>query len=219
MDKGARKVQKSGRVVAICGAIAAAMTAPAADAAAVTLSDGHVDAGSARVVGSSLRAYVKDATRGSNRVRWLDSSRVVLHVNSRARTRLPRNGNLNFVGGPGQTVWMIPQVQRRGVIWAGWNTQEISSRQVRSAITWQLRRVSGPGRVVLWTTGSFGDASEWFNSARRLPQSHAIALGTHVHTNWAFTRRGTYRLSFALTATSRAGRRLSASQTMTLRVG
>lgn len=188
-----------------------------ASAAPVTLSQGHVDAVAARLVGGRLRFLVKDDT--GPRVRWRRPSDVVLRVGSRARYRLPNDRTLSFVGRPGQTVWLIPQTQQRGVIWAGWNTEQVSSRQLRGPVGWRLDRVRGPGRVSIYQTGSFGKADVLFTSGRRTPQSRTIPLGVHAHGNWAFTARGTYRLTFTLSATTRAGKRLSDTRTLTLRVG
>jgi putative ABC transporter-associated repeat protein len=199
-------------------ASALAIALPAATAEArVTLADGHVDAGSARIVDGKLRTYVKDATKGTDRVVWRDPSTVVMHVVDRAKVKLPKG--MDFIGRAGQTVWMIPQVQKRGVVWVGWNTEEIKASQIRGAIGWKLTRVSGPGRVVLFQTGSFGSHTVLFNSGRGLPQSTAVATGTHAHGNWAFTARGTYRMHFTMSMRNRSGRTLSDTATLTFRVG
>jgi putative ABC transporter-associated repeat protein len=195
--------------------LVAAVIGPAATAhAAVTIADGHVDVGSARIVDGRLRSYVKDASEG--RVVWRDPSTVVIRVVDRARVRLP--SGMEFIGRRGQTVWMIPQVQKRGIVWAGWNTEEISRRQIRGGVGWKLRSVSGPGRVVLFQTGSFGDERVLFNSSS-LPQTYTIPPGTHAHGNWAFTARGTYRMRFTMSIRTRSGKRQRANATLTFRVG
>ncbi|WP_022928860.1 choice-of-anchor M domain-containing protein [Patulibacter americanus] len=185
--------------------------------AATTISSGHVDAVSGRIVKGRLRMFVKDGSTGSGRVQWRDPSTVVLRLNDRAKVKLP--GGLSFVGPTGSSAWLIPQVQRSGVVWAGWNTEELSTKQLRGPLRWSLRKVTGPGRAVIYQTGSFGDASVLFSSAKRFPQSTSVPLGVHVHGNWAFTKRGTYRMSFALQGTSRAGRSLKANGTLRVRVG
>ena len=130
---------------------------------------------------------------------------MILRVVDRAKVRLP--AGMGSIGPAGQTVWMIPQVQKSGIIWAGWNTEEIRGSQVSGGIAWQLREVSGPGRVVLFQTGSFGDERILFNSGRGLPQTYSIPPGTHAHGNWAFTRKGTYRLKFTMSVRARSGKR------------
>lgn len=191
-------------------------TATARRASGVTLARGHADYG-ARIVGGRLRSMVKDDTRAGRAV-WRAPSTVTIRVTDRARAKLPRDPKLRFLGRPGQTVWMIPQVQQRDVIWLGWNTELVSSRQVRGPVTWTLEQVRGPGRFALFQTGTFGDPDVRFRSTR-LPASMRIPLGTHAHGTWAFTRRGTYRLRMTMRATSRAGRRLADRQTLKVVVG
>jgi len=216
---GRRAAPAVGVVVAGALLLAASGASPgpldAQTASAVTLSSGHVDVVAARIVRGRLRFFVRDSTRGG--VRWRDPGDVTIRVTDRARVRLTRAQSA--VGRAGSAAWVIPQSERRGVVWAGWNTQAVSARDVRGALRWTLRRATGPGRSVLFQTGSFGDASVLFSSARRGGRTRGLPLGTHGHGNWAFTRRGTYRLTFSLTGTSRAGRALRATKTLRFRVG
>jgi putative ABC transporter-associated repeat protein len=207
-------VRRSSRSILLLACIAALGPATSADAK-VTLSDGHADVGAARIVNGKLRTYVKDATEG--RVVWRDPSTVVIRVVNKARVKLP--SGMGFIGRPGQRVWMIPQAQKQGIIWAGWNTEEISSRQIRGGVAWKLRKMSGPGRVAVFQTGSFGDEDIMFNSANRLPQTYSIPAGVHAHGNWAFTRKGTYRLRFTMSVHTTSGKRQRDSATLTFRVG
>src|SRR5688572_23964785 len=91
----------------LCAMAATVIGAPAAEAR-ITLSDGHVDVGAARIVGGQLHSYVKDASGGS--VVWREPESVTLRVVDRAWVRLP--SGMDSVGPKGQTVWMIPQVQK-----------------------------------------------------------------------------------------------------------
>jgi putative ABC transporter-associated repeat protein len=193
----------------------AAAAVPAAADAKVTLSEGHVDVAAARIVDGKLRSYVKDDT--GDRVVWRDPATVVTRVVNKARVRLP--AGMGFIGPRGKRVWMIPQVQKRGVIWAGWNTEEITRRQIRGGVAWTLRKVRGPGRVVVFQTGSFGDEDVLFNSRRGMPQGYTIPVGTHAHGNWAFTKRGTYKMRFTMSVRTRRGKRQSDTATLTFKVG
>jgi surface-anchored protein len=73
--------------------------------------------------------------------------------------------------------------------------------------------------VVLYQSGSFGDPDVLFTSARSRHGSRRVPLGTHAHGNWAFTRPGAYRLTFRMSARSRAGRQLADTATLKFRVG
>lgn len=72
---------------------------------------------------------------------------------------------------------------------------------------------------MIFQTASFGSSDVLFTSGRRLPQSRTLAVGTHAHGNWAFTRPGTYRLSYELSARSASGKRLRDAATLTFAVG
>ena len=196
-------------------AAAALLTAAAPAGARVVLSNGHVDVGSAVVDNGKLRFLVKDDT--GSRLAWRDPDDVTIRVVGAAATRLP--SGMGFVGREGKRVWMIPQVQRRGVIWAGWNTEEVSPSEVRGGVNWILRRVTGPGRVVVFQTGSFGEHDVIFNTDRRMPQAYGIRPGVHAHANWAFTAKGVYRMSFAMLARTEAGKRIGDRGVLTIKVG
>ena len=177
--------------------------------AAVTLRSGHADFG-ARIVGGTLQSPGQGRHRRSGKVTWRDPSDVVVALGSQARVTSCRTVRTSaFSARPGTRIWLIPQTQRSGVIWLGWNTESLSSRQVRGSVAWTLERVSGPGRVVVFQTGSFGAADVLFDSRRSRPGTRNVPLGVHAHGNWAFTRAGTYKLRFRMSATSRAGRSLS----------
>lgn len=185
----------------------AALLASAAPAhAAVTLRSGHADYG-ARIVDGKLQSQIKDGT--GRKVVWRDPSDVVIAVGSKARYTLPKG---SFLGRSGTRVWMIPQTQRSGVIWLGWNTEEL--RSLRGSLTWTLERAQGPGRVAVFQTGSFGAADVLFDSQRSRPGTRSIPVGVHAHGNWAFTRAGTYKLRFRMSAGRRAD-----TATLTVRVG
>lgn len=201
------------RTVLLTLAVLLAGTASAE--AAVTLRSGHADYG-AQIVGGKLQSQIKDSTR--SKVVWRDPSDVVIALDSKARYTLPDRDNVRFLGHPGTKLWMIPQTQRSGVIWLGWNTEAIASRQLRGGVAWTLERSSGPGRVAVFQTGSFGDADVLFDSNRSRPGSRTLPVGVHAHANWAFSRAGTYRLRFRVTATARSGASLSDTATLTVQV-
>lgn len=214
MLSSTRLRRKATLVALAAGALAAGAAATPA-AARTVLSSGHVDAVAARIDGGRLISTLKDSTGG--RTVWRDPSSVTIRVVAKARTTVP--AGLGVVGRTGSPVWLIPQVQRSGVIWAGWNTEAVSSAQVRGAIRWTVSKISGPGRLVLFQSGSFGEADVLFTSGARLPQAISIPLGTHAHGNWAFTKPGTYKVAYALSARSASGKTLGDSSTLTFSVG
>lgn len=189
------------RLAAIGSALAAlwaAGTVPAATAAPVTLVDGHVDYG-ARILGGELRSQIKDGTKAGPPV-WREPSEVTFRLSSAAITTVPSGSKYGFLGPSGATIWMIPQVQRPGVLWAGWNTEEITAAEVAGEVAWRLDAVAGPGQVTVFQTGAFGQPDVIFNSGDGLPDTRSIPLGTHAHGNWSFSQSGEYRLTFTMSA-------------------
>jgi anchored repeat ABC transporter substrate-binding protein len=197
---------------------AARSSAAASASGPVVLAAGHVD-WAARIVSGRLQALVKDGTRGAGAVVWREPGDVVFALGAAARVALPEGTGLDSLGRAGDRVWLIPQVQREDVLWAGWNTEAIDAGQVSGAIVWRLAAVDGPGAVAIFQTGSFGDADVLFDSADGLPDAHAIPLGTHAHGNWAFTQPGVYRLRFELSARAASGERLRDVERLTVAVG
>lgn len=199
---------------AVLAAACLVQTAPPAGAA-VVLDDGHVDYG-ARMVGGELQSQVKDGTGAA--VVWREPAEVLFSLGPEARTSIPQGSKIDFLGPPGTTLWMIPQVQREGVLWAGWNTEELGPAEVNGSLAWRLDAVEGPGRVAVFQTGSFGQPDVLFDSGDGLPDTRAIPLGVHAHGNWAFTSAGEYRLTFTMSAERVGGGIVTDTETLAVRV-
>lgn len=203
------------RVVLIPIALAGALLAPGS-ARAQVLAEGHVDY-AARIVDGQLRSQIKDGTRGTTV--WREVPGVTFAVLDPARTTVPSSSSFAFLGTPGSAVWMLPQTQRAGLLWPGWNTEELSAAQVDGPVTWRLESVEGPGAVSVFQSGTFGTPEIVFRSDDGLPDGYSIPLGTHAHANWAFSRAGAYRLTFTMSARLRGGQTTSDTQTLAVMVG
>lgn len=166
------------------------------------------------MVSGQFRSQIKDATGGAERVVWRDPATVLFQVSQDARTTIPAESRLTFLGPLGSATWMIPQVQRPGILWAGWNTEDLASADISSSITWTLQSVQGPGTVAVFQTGSFGAPDVIFNSADGLPDQRQIAIGVHAHANWAFSQPGAYRLTLQMAATRPSAEFVSDTQTL-----
>lgn len=192
-------------------------TADIRGAASPVLSRGHIDV-AAKVSGGRLHLLVRDTTRSSRPV-WRQPGAVTLRVPAAARTKVPAAPAFRFLGSAGTPLWVLPQVQRPTLLWPGWYTKSLSRGQVRGPVVWRLARVRGPGAFSLYTSGTFGAPRVLFDSDDRKPDRVSVPVGTHAHGNWAFSARGTYRLTFIIQATSAAGKKLSDTETLTVRVG
>jgi putative ABC transporter-associated repeat protein len=183
---------------------------------AVVLNDGHVDYAT-RILGGALSSQVKDGTRAGTTT-WREPGRVVFHVVPAAGTTVPASG-FDFLGRAGDRIWQIPQTQRAGILWLGWNTEEITTAQVRGGITWSLDRVEGPGQLAIYLFSPFGQPQIVVNSSDGVPDRYEIPLGTHAHGNWAFTREGIYRVTFTQSATLASGAQVRDTEVVTFAVG
>ncbi|WP_309112781.1 choice-of-anchor M domain-containing protein [Saccharothrix sp.] len=198
--------------------IEAAAQQPPTATGRVTLNQGHVDAVAPRLLPDGLHVQVKDGT-ATGVTTWREPADVEFRVPAAARTELPAQPALSFLGNAGKQVFLLPQTQRTDLLWTGWNTEELRPADVSGAVTWRLTAVDGPGPFGLFTTGSFGAPEVIFNSVDGLPDTLSVPLGTHAHANWAFAEPGRYRLTFAVDAQAADGRPLTDTETFTFVVG
>lgn len=193
--------------------VEAAVQQPPTATGRVTLERGHVDAVAPRLLPDGLHVQVKDGTV-TGTTTWREPADVEFRVTAAARTGLPAQPALSFLGGAGEQVFLLPQTQRADLLWTGWNTEELRPAEVSGPMTWTLTAVDGPGAFGLFTTGSFGAPEIIFNSADGVPDNLSVELGTHAHANWAFAEPGRYRLTFTVTAPG-AGGPLTDTETLT----
>jgi putative ABC transporter-associated repeat protein len=180
------------------------------------LGDGHVDY-AARMVDGKLVSQVKDGTAAGT-PQWRSPAQVVFHLRPEAATTVP-SAAFAFLGPVSAKLWQIPQTQKPGVLWLGWNTEEITAAQATENVTWTLTTATGPGSVAIYELDPFGKPVIIFNSKDGLPDSYGIRLGTHAHGNWAFTAPGVYRLTFTHAVKLTSGVAASDTQTVTFAVG
>ncbi|MFW0111171.1 TIGR03773 family transporter-associated surface protein [Rothia sp. CCM 9416] len=150
----------------------------------------------------------------------LDPARTVFNLEDREETRLPIPEGFDFLGKPGETIWLAPQTQVKGVLWPGWNTEDIRPGQLSGdKLNLELIQARTPenGAVEVFQSSLTG-TTRIFSSQQRLA-AHQQAVGSHVHANWAFTTPGTYQLTFRASGSYPDGSPVSAEQTYTFVVG
>ncbi|MDA1361469.1 choice-of-anchor M domain-containing protein [Glycomyces luteolus] len=198
------------------GALAAALflTALAAPASAQTpgdrtvLSVGHTDAMQITYENGRMGLRVKDDTGDS--VKYHDPADVSFQVLPHAQMAVPEGGALDFIGEPGDPIWLLPFTQDHTLLWPGWSTEELNSGVFKGdKVTMSLVGAEGPGDVALWGLGNFGTPNVWFNSRDGLADSINVNVNSHVHSTWAFTAAGEYTLSWELTGTLADGTEVS----------
>lgn len=201
----------------------ATATAPAAQAvgAACTVRSfdhvrsGHLDFGPV-LTGNGLTPAIKDDRRQPPT--WKHPGGMIIELDSHARRALP--GGLGWIGPAGSTVYMVPGVQAAGVPWLGWNTQHGSVLgNVDTDARMTLMSVRGPGRLAVFTSGSFGSAvGQRIFDTMGGPRSVSVPVNTHAHANWVFTQPGAYQVTLGWSVRTKAGQVRTGSATLNFAV-
>ncbi|MFP5375853.1 MAG: choice-of-anchor M domain-containing protein, partial [Acidimicrobiia bacterium] len=187
----------------------------ATNRSAVVVSSGHVDIGP-RLIDGAWRLQVRD-DRTPPPV-WRDLEDVVLHVVDQARIAVPPGNAFSFLGPAGAGLWMLPQTERPGVLWPGWNTQDVSvTTAVAGPVTWTMEPIGAPGSFSLFFLDPFGTPRVLFDGSRPFPQATTVPHNTHAHGNWAFGAGGSYCLAVTMTAAS--GTKLTDRRILEVSVG
>ncbi|WP_421083792.1 choice-of-anchor M domain-containing protein [Rothia nasimurium] len=164
------------------------------------LTDGHVDI-KATLAGGALALALKDETRQiTTEATDRSLNEVAFGVTEAARfTRGPQimDPELDFLGPAGSEFYGLPQTQQPGIVWPGWNTQDVDYSQITGPVTLHMVPKNLPqgasygiyeqdfaGKVTLHAAG--GAAREQAKTAI------TIDFATHAHANWVFTSPGTY---------------------------
>ncbi|MFJ8084299.1 choice-of-anchor M domain-containing protein [Streptomyces sp. NPDC096205] len=181
------------------------------------LGEGHIDF-AARVLDGTLQLHVKDGTVPGRTV-WREPSALELRVKPAARNTLPPGGQFAFLGKAGDPVWLLDQVQQEGLLWPGWSTDHVAAGALRGGVEFTLAGADGPGSVALYTYDAMSGATVLFNSKDGVPDSFDVPANSHAHGGWAFTKEGTYRLTFRMSGTLANGRAVSDTVPVTFVVG
>jgi putative ABC transporter-associated repeat protein len=153
---------------------------------------------------------------------WREPADTVLRIRDTARQEVPADEAYAFLGArPGERVHVVPQTERPGVVWIGWNTQDPGVlKAIDRGVTMTLRGVQGPGAVTVFLqSGNLGAPQVLWSSARPYPQALWVETNTHTHANWVFGKPGSYLLAVDITADLADGSTVAASTVLRLAVG
>jgi surface-anchored protein len=193
-------------VVATAGAAVTVAPTPAWAQEPVVLSVGHTDALDVHYTGGELRLMLKDDTGPSTVVR--DPAEVILQALPEAAIQVPDDPRYAFLGEPGDTIWVLPQVQDPVLLWPGWSTEQLPGGTfVGNQVTLTLVEVDGPGELSVFTVDAFGNPTiRWHAEGGTVdPAAVTAPIPTHAHANWAFSAEGEYTLAFQADATLNGG--------------
>lgn len=180
---------------------------------------GHVDIGPTLNTGQ-WRVEIHDDSKVPPV--WRLPQDVVFQVHDAALLEIPDDPTYEFIGAqPNERIHVVPQTQREGVVWVGWNTQEPNViAQADLGVTMSLVNVTGPGDLTVFLqSGNFGAPQVLYTTRKPLPQQTWVELNSHTHANWAFTKPGVYLVELEFAADLRDGQHVTARDTLRFAVG
>ena len=140
-----------------------------------------------------------------------------MHAGPSTWQKVPNHPDFAFLGKPGDTVYLLPQSEREGVLFLGIAGDELESGVFENdVVALKLENVEGPGAVFLYATDPFGNPTVFFNSRDGVGQSDVFPLsaGGHSHQNWGFTAPGIYRVGLTASGVLNAdGQTVSSEET------
>ena len=205
-----RNRRRAGVLASIASSVVlAAVALGAAPASAATISSGHVDVLDIDYEGTTLSLNIRDS-RTSTVYDDVSPAATTLAVVPSTLTTVPSGSGYSCLGTAGSPVYLLPQSNVSGVLWAGWNTEGIPSNALQNNnVTLRLDSWTIPSgaRFALYTTSLSGPTFRLnTNSTTGCPRTTwTLPRNTHGHGWWAFTKAGTYTLKFRATATTSGG--------------
>lgn len=187
----------------LCLSLAGSITS----AREVVVSSGHYDLAVDYVPGEGWRSYIRDFDAAVELGTW----DTIFHVNSTAETTVPSSSGYQFLGTPGERVWILPEVMRDAdiphMVWLGLGSPLLQpgifagGYSNRGRLNLRLVEVVGTGPEnggVLTLYGSGFPPVVYFSSAGGPGDGNGLEFvgQGHAHYNWAFSAPGIYRATF-----------------------
>nr|WP_231127457.1 TIGR03773 family transporter-associated surface protein [Motilibacter aurantiacus] len=201
--------------------------ASAAEDAPLLLHRGHIDLFDVTydAEARNLDLRVKDDTKLYAETAVLrEPEDVVIPVDPAiTTTTVPVDPDYGFLGAAGQPIYVLQQNGRNadGIRqpWPGWGAETVPGGLLQDDFVVLDVDVEGPGKLFAYSSGA-GAPRVYVDGNFDWPDDIETNVGSHVHTNWAFTSQGTYTLRVRAKATTVDGRALvSPTSTYTFVVG
>ncbi|HAT1251870.1 TPA: hypothetical protein JAK04_002303 [Corynebacterium striatum] len=194
--------------------------------AKLSLDHGHVDIMGVRE-GDAFETKLKDETNiGASGLTYRKLDDVVFAVHNNAMIPRPENHSdpsFDFMGPVGEKTFLLPQTQKRDVIWPGYNTEKLNYKDYKDGVVQlNIKPVSMPegASFGVWLTGNRGGPGEILVDSTKDDFTIDTTFPTHTHTNWAFSKPGTYVFEVTYTAETTDGKKLASQpQHLTMAMG
>ena len=127
----------------------------------------------------------------------IEAGDAALHAGPSTWQAVPSDPAFGFLGNPGDSIYILPQDEKEGILFLGIAGDEIESGVFENdQVSLNLSTVEGPGSVYLYSTDAFGTPSKYFDSGDGISSEDQfpVSVGGHSHQNWAFSSPGIYRV-------------------------
>lgn len=143
---------------------------------------------------------------------------VVLGVRDfakRNRTTHQADPSLDFLGPVGSTYYALPNVQQANLIWPGYNTQAVDYSRLKDGVQLYLEPANIPEGASFGLYQPTNIRNKYTIAANSLTKDYVVdtAISAHVHTNWAFSKPGTYVFNTYYTAETIDGEAITSPKT------
>ncbi|MEA5647345.1 MAG: choice-of-anchor M domain-containing protein, partial [Cutibacterium granulosum] len=207
------------------------------DADPVTIDRGHVDVGPVISDGGATMALVDDSRTHDTQTVLRDPESVTLsvpdhaeHVRGDVSADVVRKVGLSgrpvfpdktddFLGRKGTPVWVLPQNQTDGLVWPGFSTERMPTKDYPDGVNLTLTPISAPDKGAWWafTAGLTNDVTMLGSSEK--PHEIVNKTPAHIHNNWVFTKPGTYVIGVSASGKNASGRFSVTQKKVTFVVG
>ena len=170
-------------------ALALVLIPSSVSAAQLPIDHGHVDVIDVGYEDGKLGVSVHDESAEPDVER--DPLDVKFVVKSQAKIQVPAEPEYGFLGAPGSTVWLLPELQDENLLWPGVSTEELEPGTfVADSVRVRLLGVFGAGDLSVFTNDQFGNPQVLLDSGDGLPDALDLPVATHRHYSWSFDRPG-----------------------------
>ncbi|MDK4251894.1 choice-of-anchor M domain-containing protein [Corynebacterium propinquum] len=174
------------------------------------LDRGHVDI-LAKHKADGFDISLKDDTRLIDKKsveRPLNDVALVVGDNTKQTRRAAHQGaEFDFLGKQDDGFYYLPQSQRPGVIWPGYNTEAIDFKKIDGEVSLNLQPRDVPEGAT-WGTfidGQLGELPTVLSDSTKNDHSIESSFSSHTHIHWAFSKPGVYTFDANYSAKSKEG--------------
>lgn len=147
----------------------------------------------------SLSILARDEDRGINYA----TNQVILVGKESSKLTLPSGTPFGNGGSP---FWILPQSQNPKLLYLGVSAEGLSPADFEGVIKLRLRRLEGPGYMMVWQATGPGQFNIRINTRDGIDASDVFSTitGSHEHFNWGFSAPGLYRMTLQAEAPSKS---------------